>query len=173
LGFEHERNWRDLLPYAGSVPESQIRRLLDDHGSMLRDGSALFEARVLAGRIVEGHGDLRPEHICLEDSEPVIFDCLEFDRRLRILDAVDELMFLALELERLGQTAAREILLTTYQTETGDHPPDRLVRFYTSNRAAIWARLAVWRSRELAVEQRGRWLARADEYLELADRYCP
>ena len=32
------------------------------------------------GRVVDGHGDLRPEHICF--CEPIaIFDCLEFNRR--------------------------------------------------------------------------------------------
>ena len=39
------------------------------------------ETRVRAGRIVDGHGDLRPEHICFSD--PIaIFDCLEFNRRI-------------------------------------------------------------------------------------------
>jgi aminoglycoside phosphotransferase family enzyme len=173
LRVEHDRNRRDLLPYPGTVAMSQVRDLLDAHSAMLNDESALFDARVTAGHVIEGHGDLRPEHVCLEDSEPIIFDCLEFDRRLRIVDAVDELMFLALELERLDRPDARGILLVTYEDETRDRPPDRLVRFYTSNRAAIWARLAVWRSRELPDDRRGHWLARSDAYLALAERYRP
>ncbi|MBW8364687.1 MAG: hypothetical protein K0M39_09040 [Rhizobium sp.] len=31
----------------------------------LQDHADLFDARVRQGRIVEGHGDLRPEHVCL------------------------------------------------------------------------------------------------------------
>jgi uncharacterized protein len=52
-------------------------------------------------RIVEGHGDLRPEHICLGPA-PRIIDCLEFRYDLRCLDPVDELAFLAMECERPG-----------------------------------------------------------------------
>jgi aminoglycoside phosphotransferase family enzyme len=56
---------------------------------------------VYTGKIIEAHGDLWPEHICLED-KPVIIDCLEFNRALRILDTVSELAFLALECEQRG-----------------------------------------------------------------------
>ena len=45
--------------------------------------ATLFDERARAGRIVEGHGDLRPEHVCLE-REPQIIDCLEFSRDFRI-----------------------------------------------------------------------------------------
>jgi aminoglycoside phosphotransferase family enzyme len=83
LRIEHDRNRRDLQPYAGTVAVSQVRDLLDAHSAMLNEESELFDARVTASHVIEGHGDLRPEHVCLEDSEPMIFDCLEFDRRLR------------------------------------------------------------------------------------------
>jgi aminoglycoside phosphotransferase family enzyme len=54
-----------------------------------------------ASTLVDAHGDLRPEHICLEP-RPVIIDCLEFDRGLRRLDPASEVAFLALECRRLG-----------------------------------------------------------------------
>lgn len=46
--------------------------------------------RVRAGRILDGHGDLRPEHVALIDP-PAVFDCLEFSAELRQIDVVDEL----------------------------------------------------------------------------------
>ena len=57
--------------------------------------------RVRARRIVDGHGDLRPEHICLGDPVRII-DCLEFNARLRMVDPFDEIAFLCLECQRLG-----------------------------------------------------------------------
>jgi hypothetical protein len=36
--------------------------------------SGLLEARAESGRIVEGHADLRPAHVCLSQP-PVIIDC--------------------------------------------------------------------------------------------------
>ena len=48
------------------------------------------------GRLVEGHCDLRPEHICL-GSAPVIIDCLEFRAHPWFLDPVKELAFLTMD----------------------------------------------------------------------------
>ena len=45
----------------------------------------LFETRVKARWIRECHGDLRPEHICLT-APPIVYDCLEFNRNLRLVD---------------------------------------------------------------------------------------
>ena len=63
--------------------------------------AAELDSRAARGCVVEAHGDLRPEHVCLLP-EPQIIDCLEFSRDFRILDPADELAFLALECERLG-----------------------------------------------------------------------
>jgi aminoglycoside phosphotransferase family enzyme len=48
--------------------------------ALIERDAASFGAR--AARIVEAHGDLRPEHICL-NSPPVIYDRLEFIRGVR------------------------------------------------------------------------------------------
>jgi aminoglycoside phosphotransferase family enzyme/predicted kinase len=133
-------------------------------------GTALLEARVRAGRIVEGHGDLRPEHICLEDDEPQIIDCLEFSRALRTLDPVDELGFLALECERLGAPDIGSRILDAYRRQSGDPAPDSLVHFYQSYRACARAVLAILHLQE-AVHDPVKWRARAQVYLELADAH--
>ena len=126
--------------------------------------------RQRAGRIVEGHGDLRPEHICLE-REPVIIDCLEFSRRLRLVDPVDELAFLALECAMLGEPAAGTRLQRRYEDLTGDRPPDPLVGWYTAFRAFLRARLAALHSLEPGARSPDAWLAQADRYLGAALDY--
>jgi aminoglycoside phosphotransferase family enzyme len=40
----------------------------------------IVDRRIAAGRIRDGHGDLRAEHICVTDPV-VIFDCIEFNHR--------------------------------------------------------------------------------------------
>jgi aminoglycoside phosphotransferase family enzyme len=49
----------------------------------------------------DGHDDLKPEHICFQNGV-VIFDRLEFSTRLRQVDPVDEIGYLAMECARLG-----------------------------------------------------------------------
>lgn len=155
-----------------SQPEHALAcDLLDAIGgrqlAVLTDRSAMFDARAQSGRIVEGHGDLRPEHICLE-SPPQIIDCLEFSQVLRTLDPADELGFLALECERLGAPALREAILQAYRAHSGDAPCEALVHFYQSYRACVRAKLAIRHLHEPSVAQPAAWRVRALDYLTRA-----
>jgi aminoglycoside phosphotransferase family enzyme len=143
----------------GSVAFAQQR--------FLRTDGELLDARVDAGRIVEGHGDLRPEHIYLGDP-PIIMDCLEFNRELRLLDPVDELAYLAIECHRLGAPHLGEVVLETYRADTGDRPPDRLIDFYASLRAMLRAKLALWHLRDEQRSDAEAWRARTMQYLYIA-----
>jgi aminoglycoside phosphotransferase family enzyme len=132
--------------------------------------SGLLEARAAAGRIVEGHGDLRPEHVCL-GPPPVIIDCVEFNRDFRILDPVDELAYLDMECERLGAKGIGTTVLARYGLLTGDQPPEALVHFYKSVRALLRAKLAAWHLDDRTVRYPSQWFNRARTYLALAERY--
>jgi len=129
--------------------------------------AGLFDERVEDGRIVEGHGDLRPEHICLE-APPRVIDCLEFDRALRVTDCAAEIGFLALECERLGAPGWRELLLAAYGAACADSPPDALVHFHQSLHACTRAWLALRHLRAHAVRDPARWEPLARDYLRLA-----
>ena len=82
----------------------------------------LFDDRVRDGRIVDGHGDLRPEHVYLY-RQPLIIDCIEFSSEYRENDIVDELAFLAMECDRLGGSFVGEQLFAAYAEASGERPP--------------------------------------------------
>ena len=166
-----ELNKRELLGTEYPLPQALIRNVHAEQENFLTQQAAVFDARIDAGRIIEGHGDLRPEHICLQ-AEPVIIDCLEFNRQFRIIDPVDELAFLAMECEFLGAWFVDRELFRTYGDMTGDHPPVHLVLFYKSYRACMRARLSIWHVRELEKRDWGKWQQRATDYLHLAEIYC-
>ena len=121
------------------------------------------------GRLVEGHGDLRPEHICL-GPVPEIIDCLEFRADLRLLDPVNELAFLTMECERMGGRGIGRILLRLYRLRTGNSPPPVLINFYRAIGALIRARIAILHLRESPVRDPAKWPKRAAEYLRIAGR---
>lgn len=154
-------------PVRQSRLESVRQRLL----SFLSDQAALFERRLAEKRIVEGHGDLRPEHVYL-DGAPRIIDCLEFSRPLRILDAADEIGYLGLECERLGADWIGPLLFEAYGERTGDRPPPALIDFYKSFRAMVRVRIAILHMAEPGRRPAAHWLDRADAYLVLAERYA-
>jgi len=137
----------------------------------VRIHAADFAARVAAARIVEGHGDLRPEHVCLE-SRPLVIDCLEFDRDLRIVDVADELAYLALECEHLGAAWVGDGVLAACCALAADAPPARLVEFYKAARALLRAKLCIGHLDDLAPPAHARWIERATAYVALASRHA-
>lgn len=128
----------------------------------------LFERRIQVGRIIEGHGDLRPEHICVRE-EPAIIDCLEFSRDLRVLDPVDELAFLFLECERLGEPRVGEWFLDAYREASHDEFPPVLLDFYRVYRALRRAKIAALHVDDPTVHNPESFAAKARRYLELVE----
>jgi aminoglycoside phosphotransferase family enzyme len=170
LGAAIELNRAELSPSQYDIPHALIVAVHGAQSGFLRRQATLFDARVAAGKIIEGHGDLRPEHVCLLP-EPVVIDCLEFSRRLRLVDPVDELAFLSMECERLAAPQVGEWLLDTYRQVTQDRPPATLVNFYKSYRASLRARFAIAHLRDLDPADWPKWRHSAVEYLRMAERY--
>jgi aminoglycoside phosphotransferase family enzyme len=138
--------------------------------SFLEDQGDVAGARAREGRIVEGHGDLRPEHVYLGPPAAVI-DCIEFSRAFRVQDPADELAFLALELERLGAPSLALAFLDAYRGRTGDMPAAPLLHFYAAGRALLRAKLAIQHLADGGVEPR-RWVRRSHVYLGLATAHA-
>ncbi|HXZ95988.1 MAG TPA: hypothetical protein VEG37_02930 [Burkholderiales bacterium] len=140
--------------------------------NLLTEAPAMFDQRVREGRIIEGHGDLRPEHICLLEPEPVIIDCLEFNRELRTLDAAADLAFLAQECERFGAPQVGQIILEVYSQVTHDQPSAILLSFYKSFWACVRAKLCVWHLTDPICHEPEKWSKLATEYLARAGNYA-
>ena len=173
--LRHYRDWLDenergLMALRDLWGGWDCRRLLARQRAFLERYRDLLDQRARAGCIVEGHGDLRPEHVCFETRMPLIFDRLEFNRGFRILDRGDEAAYLALECAWLGCAEAGEIFLEHYRRHSGDDWPPPLLAFYAAYRATLRGRLLLTRVREEGEGGR-RWLWRAWRYLALAARY--
>jgi aminoglycoside phosphotransferase family enzyme len=89
-----------LHPNLG-MPAGLIRRIDQAQRHFIVQRRSLLLGRVRSRYIIDGHGDLRPEHIFIGDP-PRIIDCLEFNAALRAVDPFDEIAYLSLECERLG-----------------------------------------------------------------------
>ena len=129
----------------------------------------LLLQRLADGRVVEGHGDLRPEHICLGPT-PQVIDCLEFRADLRFLDPVEELAFLTMECDRMGARGVGPVLFRHYRLSAHDSSPPVLISFYKGIGALIRARIAILHLRESPVRDPAKWPRRAAEYLAIATR---
>lgn len=165
--FEREQALQhDLLLRPGfALDKAAIA--LDRFEMALRHHDAVLRARAVQRRIVDGHGDLRPEHVCLL-RPPVVIDCLEFNAAFRQVDPLDELAFLALECELGGAAWIGLRLVAAYVAALDDRPDAALLPLYTAYRALLRARLAVAHLLEPQPRTPARWQPLARRYIDRA-----
>lgn len=172
-GFEQALcdNQEALLNSDYRLSSHQVISITDRLQGFLAQEKERFDTRARDKRIVDAHGDLRPEHICLIQP-PVFIDCVEFNRNFRVLDPADELAYLAMECERVGAPFIGKVVFETYRQVTDDNPPLSLVQFHKALRAQLRAKLAIWHLRDCSVEEHYKWIQRAKRYLQIAEKYA-
>lgn len=160
-------NTRVLFNARFGLPQGCVERIAQVQRRFAQKRSALLLERIHNRRLVDAHGDLRPEHIWLR--EPVtIIDCLEFDAKLRALDPLDEIAFLHLECERLGGLAAAERIRRRLARALDDDAASGLFLFYRSHRAMLRARLSIAHLLDANPRTPEKWPRLARIYLRLA-----
>lgn len=137
-----ERRWAASLEQVALLaPDTLGRRrfaeIADLVDEFLAGRDPLFTRRVATGRIVDGHGDLIGDDIFCLDDGPRILDCLDFDDRLRYVDGLDDICFLAMDLERLGAPRLGGLLVRHYADLAGDPAPVSLRHHFIAYRAFV------------------------------------
>lgn len=170
-GFAREQSLNESVLRIAEfgLPRGLVDSVVEVTDRFIVEEADALRARVDAGCVIEGHGDLRPEHVCLLD-EPVIFDCLEFNRALRLVDPFDELALLSLECERLGGAWVGTLIFDRCATALGTAPDERLRAFFTAFRALLRARLALAHLLEPEARTPKNWAPLALDYLAIAER---
>lgn len=171
--FRHEiaLSGQALCHGAHGIPADAPAAVIATLEAVLAAETDWLLAPLQSGHIVEGHGDLRPEHVFLGDP-PAVIDCLEFDRALRLLDPFEELAFLAMECRMLGGAWAGGIFLRRVATALGRRPPAGLLAFYTAIRACLRARLSLAHLQEPEPREPAKWRPRARRYMAEATAAC-
>lgn len=169
LEAEQQLNRGALSREGFPIDQERAIRILNGVDRALRTYRSRLEARAALGCLVDGHGDLRPEHICFQDGV-IIFDCLEFSDALRQVDPVDEIAYLGIECSRLGADwigaevwrSLRELL---------DWPdPVSLFAVHGARRALLRARLALSHLFDPEPRDIEKWAPLTMQYLGLAER---
>jgi hypothetical protein len=153
IEFNMEENFRQMEPFIGSFVERQqwefIRQVNRAFFCIRRD---LFAARLSAGRIRDGHGDLRAEHIYFHKGIQII-DCIEFNDRFRYGDVIADLAFLHMDMEHLGKPNLSRRFLSAYARKAGDPHLYTLLDFYAAYRAIVKLKVTCLRSTEIENEE--------------------
>lgn len=175
LRISTNENFRQTVPLQGVTVStcawSAVRHFTN---LFYRRHASLFSSRIRDGRIIDGHGDLRLEHIHLDARKVTIFDCIEFNDRFRHIDVVNDLAFLTMDLAFHGRSDLATHFAQRMAKTLQDRGMFRLLDFYQCYRAFVRGKVESLRAGEKEVppdqQAEGRRLAR--EYFRLALRYA-
>jgi aminoglycoside phosphotransferase family enzyme/predicted kinase len=141
-------NFTQTAPFVSRfVPRVTFDRVRAWQHEFLDREAARFRARIDQGRIREGHGDLRLEHVYFEgpaEREPIVIDAIEFNERFRMGDVAADVAFLAMELTARSRGDRAEVFLASFAQETDDHDLYGVIDFYASYRAWVRGKVAAF-----------------------------
>jgi len=169
-----DENFAQIHPFVGRTIDASAYRLLREWvEGWLTGHRAVFEERIAAGKVVDGHGDVRCESVCVTDGI-CIFDCIEFNDRFRCCDVASEVAFLAMDLDSLGRPDLGYHFTERYQAQANDTHLFRLLPFYRCYRAYVRGKVLSFRldEPEFSAADKRRAAERAAGYFELARRYA-
>jgi aminoglycoside phosphotransferase family enzyme/predicted kinase len=140
----------------------------------LAGNADLLRARIAEGRIREGHGDLRLEHVYFTPGadggapRPIVIDCVEFSERLRCGDVAADAAFLAMELDAEYRPDLAAGFLARFAEASGDFGMYGLLDFYLSYRAWVRGKVAAFVATDTSVSSE----VRAAKGLEARRRFA-
>jgi aminoglycoside phosphotransferase family enzyme/predicted kinase len=170
-----EENFNQITEVCqGEVDDRRLKIIAAVTRGFLEDHKDLFRQRVENGRIREGHGDLRPEHVYITAEGLQIIDCIEFNDRYRCGDVVGDLAFLAMALDDQGFPQSAGALMSEFSRQSGDQRLFALLDFYKCYRAMVRLKVAGLRFSQEGIgnSERAEVLDRIRRYTDLAFRYA-
>jgi aminoglycoside phosphotransferase family enzyme/predicted kinase len=149
--FNVEENFEQTENTIGDyLLPNEARELVLWQREILRERAPLIAGRAACGRVRDGHGDLRLEHVYFEagKARPTIIDCIEFADRFRFADVCADVAFLSMDLAAHGRADLAEHFLARYARAANDFDLYDLVDFYESYRATVRGKVAAILARD-------------------------
>ena len=159
-------------PAADFLDAMKISRLDDLTRRGLAARTDVLDTRRDDGLVRHCHGDLHLRNIFLDDGMPTLFDGIEFNQELAIIDILYDLAFLLMDLDHRDLRRLANIVLNRYLDLTGDVDGLFLLPLFLALRAAVRSNVGAAAAATLedaAGAARGR--SEATQYLDLASSY--
>lgn len=166
-----DENFRTTKTYHGFPFDKSLEKRVY---KFLEANKEIFDKRKDEGKIVDGHGDLIVGNIFYNKNEVIIFDCIEFNKMLRIQDILEEVAFLSMDLDFHKQVQSSEYFIQQYMNNIGEKIENQfeLLDFYKSYRAYVRAKVYYSLAlQEDSENQKQELISLASEYMILASSY--
>ena len=170
-----DENFEQIKPFIkNTIQPLEFRVIRAFQHYFLENNAALFQQRIDDGKILECHGDLKAEHVHIENQVVSIYDCIEFNERFRCIDILNDIAFLSMDLDfrhkyNLSNFFVEEI---TKQVEEGEFMD--LLDFYKSYRAFVKGKVEslTSASSDIPAKIRHKCAEKARKYFKLSLKYA-
>ncbi len=140
IKYNTDENFEQTKPFVGrTISKETYEGIKERTDRFYKDYERLFQKRVEEGKIRDGHGDIRTEHVAFLDEGICIFDCIEFNDRFRYGDVINDMCFLSMELDYLGRRDLSKVYEETYKHLLKERDDEfyLLLNFYKAYRAYV------------------------------------
>jgi aminoglycoside phosphotransferase family enzyme/predicted kinase len=175
LRISTDENFVQTEPYVGElVSQAAFEAIRAYTNEFYADRRRLLNRRRVFGHILDCHGDLHLEHIHLAPDILTIYDCIEFNERLRFLDVANDIAFLCMDLDVHGHGVLAGYFAKEMAEKLKDGDLLHLLDFYKCYRAYVRAKVNSFRSssEEVPEDERKRSEDIARAYYGLSLQYA-
>ncbi|EDP76424.1 hypothetical protein HG1285_02418 [Hydrogenivirga sp. 128-5-R1-1] len=175
MKFNTDENFQQTEEFVGiTITREDYEFIRDRTNRFYEVYEGLFYKRMKEGRIRDGHGDIRLEHVAFLEEGVCIFDCIEFNDRFRYGDVLNDMCFLSMELDFFGREGLSRVYEEEYLRITEDPEFDVFLHFFKCYRAYVRGKVTSFLLRDPHVpeEEKERAKEKASRLFRLARRYA-
>lgn len=107
-------NHANMVVFQKTLGLDKTERLRNESELALFGLKPLIDERFDQGFIARCHGDMHLGNILIEDGQPILFDCIDFNDRLSQIDRLYDLAFTLMDLDFRGKTVAANRLFNRW-----------------------------------------------------------
>ncbi|MGC9143485.1 gluconokinase [Hydrogenobaculum sp.] len=172
MKFNTDENFEQTKEFIGKTIEQEDYDFIKDKvNSFYQKHKDLFYKRQKEGYVVDGHGDIRLEHVVMV-KDICIMDAIEFNDRFRIQDQINDMCFLSMELELKGYKDFAKTYEDTYKNATKDKDFEIFLDFYKCYRAYVRGKVTSFLLNDPHVENKDSVVESAKRFFKLAKEYA-
>ena len=173
LKISTDENFAQLEAFVGkTISRSAFDTIQHFTNAFYATNARLFHDRIRQHRIRDCHGDLHLDHVHLTPEATTIFDCIEFNDRLRFIDIANDLAFLAMDFDFEGKREFGTLFLENAAREFDDTGLREVADFYKCYRAVVRGKVEALETTSTEAAMASEHAKRATRYFRLALRYA-
>ncbi len=172
MKFNTDENFEQTKVFVGkTIEEEDYNFIKNKVNSFYEHHKDLFIKRQKEGYVIDGHGDIRLEHIVMGNNI-CIMDGIEFNDRFRIQDKINDMCFLSMELDYRGYRNFSKVYENAYKSITKDKDFDTLLNFYKCYRAYVRGKVTSFLLNDPHIENKEEVINTATKLFKLSKEYA-